>query len=200
MLGNMLKIGITGTIGSGKSTVAAIFAALGIPVYDSDANAKRLMKDELRAELTTVVGGDLFRDGVIDKKYLASRLFSEPELKLRVENVVHPAVAADFLRWVDRQHAPYVILESALLFSSVALGGIVDRTVVVSCPRGEATLRAMRRDNSSREAVERRMDSQMSLEQMLQKADYQITNGKNELLTPKVVALSDIFTNFAAEF
>lgn len=200
MLGNMLKIGITGTIGSGKSTVVAIFAALGIPVYDSDANAKRLMKDELRAELTTVVGGDLFRDGVIDKKYLASRLFSEPELKLRVENVVHPAVAADFLRWVDRQHAPYVILESALLFSSVALGGIVDRTVVVSCPRGEAALRAMRRDNSSREAVERRMDSQMSLEQMLQKADYQITNGKNELLTPKVVALSDIFTNFAAEF
>ena len=118
----MIKIGITGGIGSGKSTVCRAFAQLGVPVYDSDSRARRLMNEDVA--LKAAVSG-LFGDGAYDadglnRKYVAGRIFSDGTLRERLNAVVHPAVAEDFARWAERQQGPYVIEEAAILFESGA--------------------------------------------------------------------------------
>ena len=114
----MIKIGITGGIGSGKSTVCRAFAQLGVPVYDSDSRARRLMNED--TALRTAVSG-LFGDGAYDadglnRKYVAGRIFSDGTLRERLNAVIHPAVAEDFARWAECQQGPYVIEEAAILF------------------------------------------------------------------------------------
>ena len=131
----MIKIGITGGIGSGKSTVCRAFAQLGVPVYDSDSRARRLMNEDVA--LKAAVSG-LFGDGAYDadglnRKYVAGRIFSDGTLRERLNAVVHPAVAEDFARWAERQQGPYVIEEAAILFESGAYRQM-DKVVTVTAP------------------------------------------------------------------
>lgn len=116
----MMKIGVTGGIGSGKSTVCRLFAQKGVAVYDSDAAAKRLMQqdDALRVRLTERFGADTFREGQLDRGYLAGVVFSDPQALADLNALVHPVVMADFDAWAARQEGPYVILESAILFEA----------------------------------------------------------------------------------
>ena len=132
----MMKIGVTGGIGSGKSTVCRLFAQKGIAVYDSDAAAKRLMQqdDTLRMRLTERFGADTFRDGQLDRSRLAGVVFSDPQALADLNALVHPVVMADFDAWAARQEGPYVILESAILFEA-GLETCVDKTVAVLAPR-----------------------------------------------------------------
>ena len=116
----MMKVGITGGIGSGKSTVCRLFARLGVAVYDSDAGAKRLMTEdaELRRRITDRFGAEAYADGTLNRTYLAGRVFSEAQALADLNAIVHPAVRADFAAWAERQEGDYVILESALLFDA----------------------------------------------------------------------------------
>lgn len=145
----MMKVGITGGIGSGKSTVCRLFARLGVAVYDSDAGAKRLMTEdaELRRRITDRFGAEAYADGTLNRTYLAGRVFSEAQALADLNAIVHPAVRADFAAWAEQQEGDYVILESALLFDA-GFDACVDRTVAVLAPEALRIERTCRRDRA----------------------------------------------------
>ncbi len=159
----MIKLAITGGIGSGKSYVARQMSELlGIPVYDSDSNAKRLNEESplIRQGLTAMVGSDVYDAlGHLDRTRLASFLFASEDNARRVNALVHPVVKADFLAWADRQTAPVVAIETALLAES-GIDRVVDRVIRVDAPLETRIRRAMERDGATREQVLARMSRQ----------------------------------------
>lgn len=190
----MIKIGITGGIGSGKSTVCRAFAQLGVPVYDSDSRARRLMNEDVA--LKAAVSG-LFGDGAYDadglnRKYVAGRIFSDGTLRERLNAVVHPAVAEDFARWAERQQGPYVIEEAAILFESGAYRQM-DKVVTVTAPEPRAVppyLPARRRRPGSGPCAHGRPDRRSRADR---RADYVIRSGDEEPVLPKILELHGIF-------
>ncbi len=195
----MMKIGITGGIGSGKSTVCRLFAQKGVAVYDSDAAAKRLMQqdDALRVRLTERFGAGTFRDGQLDRGYLAGVVFSDPQALADLNALVHPVVMADFDAWAARQEGPYVILESAILFEA-GLETCVDKTVAVLAPCELRIERTCRRDDCGPDEVGRRIAAQLDDDTLSGRADYTIVNIFEEDLEPAVVKLDRIFSHEAA--
>lgn len=159
----MIKLAITGGIGSGKSYVARQMSRLlGIPVYDSDSNAKRLNEESprIRQGLAAMVGADVYdAGGHLDKARLAAFLFASEDNARRVNALVHPVVREDFLRWADRQTAPVVAIETALLAES-GIDKVVDKVIRVDAPMETRIRRAMQRDGTTREQVLARMARQ----------------------------------------
>lgn len=159
----MIKLAITGLIGSGKSYIAKQMSALlGIPVYDSDSNAKRLNEesDTIRQGLMALVGTEVYdAQGHLDKQRLAAYLFSCEENAQRINALIHPVVKEDFLRWAEKQNAPVVAIETALLAES-GIDKVVDKIIRVDAPLETRISRAMQRDNSTREKVLLRMAQQ----------------------------------------
>lgn len=196
----MIKIGVTGGIGSGKSTVCRLFAQKGIAVYDSDAAAKRLMQqdDALRIQLTERFGAGTFRVGQLDRAYLAGVVFSDPQALADLNALVHPVVMKDFDAWAARQEGPYVILESAILFEA-GLEAYVDKTVAVLAPRELRVERTCRRDKCEPEHVGRRIAAQLDDDTLSGRADYTIVNIFEEDLEPAVVKLDRIFSHEAGQ-
>ena len=163
----MIKVGITGGIGSGKSTVCRLFAACGAPVYDSDTQAKRLMEEDgpLRRRLAARFGEEIYVGGRLNRKLLAGRVFSDPA-----------ELSEDFERWCGRQSgADYVVLESAILFEA-GLEGYVDRTIAVTAPIDVRIARTCLRDGASAEEVRRRIAVQLDEEELRRRADYTLVN------------------------
>lgn len=187
----MIRLGITGGIGSGKSIVSQLFRVMGIPVYDSDKESKRLtITDEgIRTQLTELVGKDVYADdGSLNKSVLASWLFSCEEHTLKVNNIIHPVVKEDFLSWVKKQeNAGYKAcgIESAILIEAGFLD-VVEKVVMVTAPLETRIERTMHRDHASRESVINRMARQMNEEEKKEKADYVISNEENTPLIPQV--------------
>lgn len=173
----MIKIGVTGGIGSGKSTVCRLFAARGAALYDSDSEAKRLMNDDpdLRARIVGVFGAECYTEAGLNRAVLAQKVFGHPEQLLRLNAIVHPAVIADFRAWAGRQTGDYVVLESAILFSS-GLDREVDRTVAVLAPEPLRIERTCRRDGVDESAVRSRMAVQASDDFLRERADYCLVN------------------------
>ena len=169
----MMKVGITGGIGSGKSTVCRLFAQRGVAVYDSDAEAKRLMAEspELRAAVSARFGAEAYAGGALNRPYLAGKVFSDPAALADLNALVHPAVLADFAAWAERQEGSYVILESAILFDA-GLEDSVDRTIAVLAPLELRLERTCRRDKCDPEAVRRRIAAQSDDDVLSEKADY----------------------------
>lgn len=171
----MIKVAITGGIGSGKSHVARkMTELLGIPVYDSDANAKRLNEESpvIRQGLMEMLGADVYdAQGCLNKQKLATFLFASEENAQRVNALIHPVVKADFLRWAEEQTAPVVAIETALLAES-GIDQIVDKIIRVDAPLETRISRAMQRDGVSREKVLERM----ALQQQYPKPDIIINN------------------------
>ena len=196
----MMKVGITGGIGSGKSTVCRLFARLGVAVYDSDAGAKRLMTEdaELRRRITDRFGAEAYADGTLNRTYLAGRVFSEAQALADLNAIVHPAVRADFAAWAERQEGSYVILESAILVEA-GLEGSVDRTVAVLAPLELRVERTCRRDGCDPEAVRRRIAAQAGDDLLCERADYTLVNIFETDLEPAVAELDRIFTHEAVE-
>jgi len=192
----MMKVGITGGIGSGKSTVCRLFAQKGIAVYDSDAAAKRLMQEDgaLRRQLAGRFGEGTFRDGVLDRAYLAGIVFADPQALADLNALVHPVVMRDFDAWAARQEGSYVILESAILFEA-GLEGCVDKTVAVLAPRELRIERTCRRDGCGADQVVRRIAAQMDDDALSARADYVVVNIFEEDLEPAVVKLDRIFSH-----
>jgi len=194
----MLKIGITGNIGSGKTTISKIFEVLGIPVFYADDEAKKVMVDDaiLVNELKQTFGSEsYFEDGTLNRKHIAGIVFNnEAELK-KLNAIVHPAVFRAFDNWVPQfKNAPYVLKEAALLFESSSYK-MCDRSIMVTAPLELRIARVMLRDGLSRDEILNREARQFSEEKKLQLADYAIKNDNTELVIPQVLALHEQFLN-----
>lgn len=195
----MFRIGITGGIGSGKSTVCRLFAEHGVPRYDCDREAKRLMVEDeaLRKAIRSRFGEACYdAAGALNRPYLARRVFGSPAELAALDALVHPAVFADFERWAEAQTAPYVLVESAILFEA-GLDRRVDRTVAVLAPAALRLERAVRRDGADPEAIRRRMAAQTDDDTLRGRADFSIVNIREEELAPTVAELDRRFRKLA---
>lgn len=190
----MMKVGITGGIGSGKSTLCRLFRERGVAVYCSDAEAKRLMTDDaaLRGGVAARFGAEVYAGGILDRALLASKVFTDPQALADLNALVHPAVMRDFAAWADRQPGPYVILESAILFEA-GLERHVDRTVAVLAPAELRVERACRRDGCGEEQIRRRIAAQLSDDDLARRADHVVVNILESDLEPAVAELDRIF-------
>jgi dephospho-CoA kinase len=188
----MLKIGITGGIGSGKTTVCKMFGLLGVPIYNADEAAKNLMQNniELQQKIIKAFGNSIINDQQqIDKQKLSATVFAVPEKLQVLNNLVHPAVARDFEEWISKQKkAKYVLKEAAILFESGAYRQ-VDKVITVSTPLELRIIRAMQRLNLTRNEIEQRIKNQWSDELKIEKSDFVIYNNEQQLLIPQIVAL-----------
>lgn len=190
----MLKVGLTGGIGSGKSTVAKVFETLGIPVYYADDAAKKLMNTDpgLKASLVKHFGEDTYQNHELNRKYLASVVFSNKEKLELLNSLIHPVTIRDAEEWMKKQTAPYIIKEAALLFESGAADHL-DVVVGVYAPRDVCVKRVMERDGLTEEDVLKRMNRQLDDEMKLKRCNYVITNNEEELLIPQVLKLHQLF-------
>lgn len=183
----MIKVGITGGIGSGKSKVCEMFSSLGIPVYDSDTRAKKLMNENetIKHSLTGYFGNDVYADGSLNRLFLAQKIFNNKPALDFVNSIVHPAVRNDFLQWAEHQNAPYVIEEAALLFESAAYK-LLDIVITVTCPEEIRIQRVIERDKTTRENVLQRIKNQMTEDEKVSKSDYVIINDDRHSLIEQV--------------
>ena len=183
----MIKVADCGGIGSGKSTVCRMFAERGVALYDSDARAKALMNEsaELREALVAEFGAECYEGGVLNRAYLASKVFGSEEQLAKLNAIVHPAVKEDFLRWAKEQEGDFCILESAILFES-GLNEVVDRVLLVWADAETCISRVEGRDGMSRQGVISRMNNQMPLDDLLLLCDYAVHNDGVEPVIPQV--------------
>lgn len=173
----MKIVGLTGGIGSGKTTVAKLFGELGIPVYNSDMEAKKLTNTSkaIREELIDLLGNETYKNGSLDRKFMADKIFNDKNLLLKVNAIIHPRVAEHFKKWVSQQKSKYVIKEAAILFESGS-NAYCDVVILVTAPKEERISRVMKRDQVSREEVEARISNQWPDEKKMELSDYVIEN------------------------
>lgn len=186
----MKIIGLTGGIGSGKSTVARFFAELGAPIYIADDEAKKIMETSkiIREEIKVLLGEEAYQGEKPDRGWIASKVFQEDSLLQALNKIVHPRVREHFEAWTKRQNAAYVIYEAAVLFEN---GGDknCDYTILVTAPKETRIERLLKRDRSTRKEIEARMAAQWSDKRKSKLADFQIENLLLEQTKEAVVAL-----------
>ena len=185
----MIKVGITGGIGSGKSVVSKMLQIMGYPVYLTDDEAKRLMQSDpaIRTRLVGLLGSEVYSDG-LNRKMLADYMFSDPEHVADVNSIVHPCVRADFRRWAERQGADLVFMESAILFEA-NFRNEVDVVVTVSAPLEVRVARAMKRDAAPRESVMRRIRNQVDDGLKRKRSNFVVENDDESLVLPQLLRL-----------
>lgn len=188
----MRMIGLTGGIGSGKTTVAKIFATLGIPVFNADETARQLMQNspELKKQLVQQFGAEVFQEGQLNKSYLSNLVFKDSYQLNLLNAIVHPASIQAAWDWAAQQNAPYVIKEAALIFESNAAEGL-DRVIGVTAPTSLRVHRVMQRDKCSKADVEMRMRNQVSDVIKMKLCDWVIINNDQELLIPQVLKIHE---------
>jgi dephospho-CoA kinase len=195
---NTLQVGITGGIGSGKSLVCKIFQCLGVPTYDADSRAKYVMTtDTILIQQIQKEFGNLSYNpkGVLNRKYLADTVFSDPGQLEKLNSLVHPRVAADYSNWVvSHSDAPYVIKEAALLFESGSANAL-DKIIAVYAPETVRIQRVLQRDtHRTEQAVKGVIQNQMNEEEKRDKADFVILNDDSMLIIPQVLQLHKQFS------
>lgn len=185
-----IKIGITGGIGSGKSIVSRLLTLTGIPVYQTDTEAKRLMLSDtgIREGLTALAGNEVYNEKGLNKAFLASYIFGHPEHLKQVNAIVHPRVRDDFRLWAGKARQEIVAMESAILLEA-GFTNEVDKIVMVYAPSEVRIARAIRRDSATRKEVEQRIQSQMDDEKKRGAADFVIVNDGETPLIPQVLSL-----------
>jgi dephospho-CoA kinase len=188
----MIKAGLTGNIGSGKSTVAGIFEVLGIPVYHADAEARRMLDDlQVQQEISRDFGQLAVTGGRVDRKLLANIVFNDPEALQKLNAIIHPRVRAHLMEWIAAHDTyPYVVQEAAILFES-GFNTFFDKNIVVTCPEATAIERVMKRDGISEKEVRDRMRNQWPQAKKAKMADYLIRNDGSELVIPQVLAVHE---------
>lgn len=191
----MLKIGVTGGIGSGKTTVCRIFELLNIPVYYADERAKMLMSsdNDLITTIKKLLGkNSYFNDLSLNRKYISKIVFNDKDILKKLNELVHPAVKKDFDNWAQKQNSTYVIKEAALLFETSSYKDL-EKTILVSAPLNLRIQRVMTRDNTNKESVLSRVKNQMPEEAKEELADYIILNDEKHSLVKQIIELDKIF-------
>ncbi len=187
----MLKVGLTGGIGSGKSYVSKIFRELGIPVYDADSRAKALMiSDEVREKVIDTFGPESYLNDSLNRSYLAEKVFKDETELAKLNSIVHPAVREDHTHWHAEQQAPYTLREAAILYESGAFEDC-DYVIVVTAPEDLRIKRVMERDGVEEEAVRARMKNQWAEEEKVKRADFILSNDEGQALLPAVVEIHE---------
>lgn len=174
----MIKLGITGGIGSGKSTVTNIFKILQVPVYIADIESKRLTESSpiIRSKLIELFGDKIYDGDKLNKQLLASHIFNDKEKLDAVNSIIHPEVNKDFCKWVEtNKNSPIVVLETAILFES-GMDKYTDKVITVYTPFEDRISRTMQRDNLSREKVIERINNQLPDEEKMERSDFVIHN------------------------
>lgn len=196
----MIKVGLTGGIGSGKTTVARVFETLGIPVYYADDKAKHLMNTnpELKASIILHFGNDTYKDGELDRKHLASIVFNNKEKLELLNSLTHPVTIRDAEEWINHQTTPYIIKEAALLFESGAAERL-DFVIGVYAPQHIRVKRVMARDNLPVEDVMKRITRQIDEEMKMKLCNFVITNNDKQLVIPQVLDLDKKFREMSAQ-
>lgn len=187
----MIKLGITGGIGSGKSTVSELFTLLGVPVYIADKESKRLTETSvvIKMQLIALFGEELYQNGVLNKALLASHIFKDQEKLDKVNKIIHPIVGADFDQWVkSNSNFDIVAQEAAILFES-GFDKYVDKVITVYTPLEERVRRTMGRDGVTREKVLERIQNQMPDEKKVELSDFVIVNDGTISLIEQVLEI-----------
>ena len=187
----MLKVGITGNIGSGKTTVCKIFNLLGVPVFYADAAAKEVMITDidLIKDIKIEFGDDsYFADSTLNRKHIAELVFNDPEKLNKLNSLVHPAVFRSFDKWVAEQTSPYVIKEAAILFESGSYK-LCDKSLVVTAPLELRLQRTIARDGITPDEARARDNRQMNEEEKKKLADFIVINDDTQMVIPQVLAL-----------
>jgi dephospho-CoA kinase len=184
----MLKIGLTGGIGSGKSTVARIFEVLGIPVYYADQAARDLMNNdpELKKQIIAEFGSGTFTDGQLNRAWLADQVFGNPEKLAILNSFVHPVTMRHADAWMKDQVSAYAIKEAALIFEG-KLEKYFDFIIGVTAPENLRLERAVQRDHSKPESVLQRMRQQMDETKKISLCDFVIVNDEKQAILPQVL-------------
>jgi dephospho-CoA kinase len=187
-----IKLGITGGIGSGKTSVCRVFKVLGIPVFAADFEAREIMDNDesVKDIINSIAGRDLYQDGSLDRPGLASLIFNNRVLLEKVNSLVHPIVFDRFIKWESAQNAPYVIMEAAILFESGAVD-LVDRIATVIAPAEERIERVIRRNNLTREQIIERIKSQIDDEARISRSDYLIHNSDKDMIIPAILHIHE---------
>lgn len=188
----MLKIGITGGIGSGKTTVAKVFEVLGIPVYYADEAAKEIMhkNEPLKQQLIFHFGKDTYVDGKLNRKHLSSIVFADKEKLELLNSLVHPVTIAEAEQWFKQQQSPYVLKEAALLFESGAAEGL-DYIIGVTAPVTVRIKRVMDRDGVTADEVKKRILNQIDETIKIRLCDFIIHNDEQQMILPQVLQLHE---------
>ena len=170
-------VGLTGGIGSGKTTIANFFKELGVPIYIADTEAKALMNRSkvIKRKLIALFGDNAYQNGKLNRDFLSKQIFNDKDLLQKMNAIVHPKVASHFKRWVKKQEAPYVISEAAILFENGSYKKY-DYIITVTAPEEVRLKRVMSRDNSSKEKVKSVMNNQWKDEEKIKLSDYVIQN------------------------
>ena len=183
----MKVVGLTGGIGSGKSTVARVLTVMGYPVYFSDERSKQLLESnkELQEELIGLLGPKLYEEGVLDRKYMAERIFSDDQLRIQINNLIHPRVRADFDQWILEQKKELVFNEAAILIETGSYKRM-DAKILVVAPMDLRISRVQERDKVSREEVFARIQKQWSDEKKIPLVDFVLLNDEKMPLIKQI--------------
>jgi dephospho-CoA kinase len=184
----MLKVGITGGIGSGKSTVCQVFETLGIPVFYADGAGKYLLENDsaIISSVKALFGDEVYMGGVLDREKIAAIVFKDKAILGKLNNIIHPAVIRYSVQWMEKQRAPYVLKEAAIFFESGSYKEM-DVMIGVYAPRKLRILRVMERDSASQEKILERMSYQMSEEEKMKRCNFVITNDDVQAVIPQVL-------------
>lgn len=176
----MKIIGLTGGIGSGKSTIGKWFVEKGIPVYDSDSEAKILMdeNEELKQKLTELLGEETYSEGIYNRSYVASKVFQNAELLKKLNSIVHPAVFQHFNDWVKQQKSPFLVKEAAILFESGSYKNC-DKIISVVADEEHRIQRVKKRDGLPEQQILARIQNQWTDQQRIEKSDFVIHNNSD---------------------
>lgn len=189
-----LIVGITGGIGSGKSTVCKVFEGLGIPVFKADEVSRRIsdINASVIEKIKAAFGNDMYANGKLNRAKMAALVFNDKEALAKLNSIIHPAVRQTFANWKDKNaSAPYLLYEAAILFESGA-ALLTDKKIVVAAPVETRINRVMQRDGIKREEVESRIKNQWGDEQKIALADYVLLNDNNTPVLEQVLALDKI--------
>lgn len=184
----MIKVGLTGNIGSGKTWVCQIFSALNIPIYYADLEARNILNTSQTIEKIALIFGEdvLLSSKQIDRKKLASIVFNDTKELEKLNRLIHPHLREHFQQWANQQNSKYVIQEAAILFEN-GFDHLMDKTITIASPKSIRLNRVMERDQISKEDVLARMNNQWSDEKKEKAADYIIVNDGSQMLLPQVL-------------
>jgi dephospho-CoA kinase len=192
LTGRSLKLGVTGGMGSGKTTVCKVFEVLGIPVFSADDEAKKIQDNDrdLQIKINSLAGRDLFPSGRLDRPELAKLIFNNKELLEKVNSLIHPVVSSSFREWVKKQDSPYSIMEAAILFESGAFR-LMDKILTVVTPLEERIERLIRGNRLSREQIIERIKNQIDDESRVKQSDFVISNSENDMIIPAIIGIHE---------